>query len=221
MTAVCALPQLAIVSRRVACDGVASRARRLPGVNLVALRSGKVEAGAMAWECPFPGMCDGLGFGKLGSRRGAGRKREFVVEATSDASAEEEEEEGRVSILGKDVPKQQLQVGATATATILFSVSNRVLYKMALVPLKDYPFFLAQALTFGYVVVYGSFLFVRYRSGIVTREMLELPKMPFIILGGLEALGLAAGMAAAANLSGASIPILTQVLAYFSTLNLV
>jgi hypothetical protein len=158
---------------------------------LVALRSGKVEAGAMAWECPFPGMCDGLGFGKLGSRRGAGRKREFVVEATSDAS------------------------------TILFSVSNRVLYKMALVPLKDYPFFLAQALTFGYVVVYGSFLFVRYRSGIVTREMLELPKMPFIILGGLEALGLAAGMAAAANLSGASIPILTQVLAYFSTLNLV
>jgi hypothetical protein len=45
--------------------------------------------------------------------------------------------------------------------------------------------------------------------------------MPFIILGGLEALGLAAGMAAAANLSGASIPILTQVLAYFSTLNLV
>ena len=116
-----------------------------------------------------------------------------------------------VSILGKEVPKEQLGVGATATATILFSVTNRVMYKLALVPLKDYPFFLAQALTFGYVVVYGAFLAVRYRQGIVTREMLELPKMPFVALGGLEALGLAAGMAAAANLPGASIPILTQV----------
>lgn len=118
----------------------------------------------------------------------------------------------RVSILGQEIPKQQLQVVSTATATVLFSVTNRVLYKMALVPLKDYPFFLAQALTFGYVLVYGSFLLVRYRQGIVTKEMLELPKLPFVALGGLEALGLASGMAAAANLAGASIPILTQVL---------
>lgn len=132
------------------------------------------------------------------------------MEAASNSS---EEADDHVSIAGNDVPKEQLQVGVTATATILFSVTNRVLYKMALVPLKDYPFFLAQALTFGYVVVYSAFLFIRYRSGIVTREMLELPKTPFVTLGALEALGLAAGMAAAANLSGASIPILTQVFA--------
>ena len=63
-----------------------------------------------------------------------------MVEVMSDASAEEEEE-GHVSIVGKDVPKQQLEVGITATATILFLVSNQVLSKMALVPLKDYLFF--------------------------------------------------------------------------------
>ena len=51
------------------------------------------------------------------------------------------------------------------------------------------------------------------------QEMLELLKMPFIILGGLEALGLAAGMAAAANLSGASIPILTTELYYLNQHN--
>lgn len=127
------------------------------------------------------------------------------------AAASEDDARGVSQKVGGGGGAEVSQVGATAVATILFSVTNRVLYKMALVPLKDYPFFLAQALTFGYVVVYGTFLAYRYRAGIVTREMLELPKMPFIVLGGLEALGLASGMAAAANLSGATIPILTQV----------
>ncbi|CAM6101261.1 unnamed protein product [Calypogeia fissa] len=145
---------------------------------------------------------------KLGFLRGSGSKQKRVIKASGDEGVQESE--NNVSILGKNLSQQQFQVGATATATILFSVSNRVLYKMALVPLRDYPFFLAQALTFGYVVIYSIFLFIRYRSGIVTKDMLELPKTPFITLGALEALGLAAGMAAAANLSGASIPILTQ-----------
>lgn len=149
--------------------------------------------------------CGALNVLNLGDIRRTRRK--FVVSATSSS---EEADEEHVSVAGKEVPKETFRVGATATATILFSVSNRVLYKMALVPLKDYPFFLAQALTFGYVVVYSAFLLVRYRQGIVTKEMLELPKMPFVVQGGLESLGLAAGMAAAANLSGASIPILTQ-----------
>lgn len=116
-----------------------------------------------------------------------------------------------MSILGKNVPKESFQVGITAVAAIVLSVTNRVLYKMALVPLKDYPFFLAQGLTFGYVIVYASFLFFRFRSGIVTKQMLDLPKKPFVAVGALEALGLATGMAAAAKLPGAAIPILTQV----------
>lgn len=33
--------------------------------------------------------------------------------------------------------------------TVLFAVLNRVLYKLALVPMKNYPFFLAQVTTFG------------------------------------------------------------------------
>ena len=34
-------------------------------------------------------------------------------------------------------------------ATVVLGVANRVLYKLALVPLKHYPFFLAQLATFG------------------------------------------------------------------------
>lgn len=37
-------------------------------------------------------------------------------------------------------------------ATVVLGVGNRVLYKLALVPLNRYPFFLAQLATFGYIL---------------------------------------------------------------------
>ncbi|KAL6184546.1 hypothetical protein ACLB2K_045947 [Fragaria x ananassa] len=98
----------------------------------------------------------------------------------------------------------------TSLLTIVLAVANRVLYKLALVPMKNHPFFLAQFTTFGYVVIYFSILYVRYRSGIVTDEMLRLPKSRFVAIGALEALGVASGMAAAAMLPGPAIPILSQ-----------
>ena len=45
----------------------------------------------------------------------------------------------------------------------MFGVANRVLYKLALVPMGDYVFFLAQFQTFGYCAVYFTALFVRYK----------------------------------------------------------
>lgn len=47
-----------------------------------------------------------------------------------------------------------------------------------------------------YVIVYFSILYLRYHSGIVTDEMLSMPKAPFLAVGLLEALGAATGMAA-------------------------
>ncbi|XP_010938545.1 protein CLT1, chloroplastic isoform X2 [Elaeis guineensis] len=106
--------------------------------------------------------------------------------------------------------KRRAEVVAAAAMTALLGTGNRVLYKLALVPLKQYPFFLAQLATFGYVVVYFSILYARYHSGIVTNEMLSLPKTPYLAVGLLEALAAVSGMAAGAVLSGASIPILSQ-----------
>lgn len=42
------------------------------------------------------------------------------------------------------------EVIVAASVTVVLGVGNRVLYKLALVPLKHYPFFLAQLATFGY-----------------------------------------------------------------------
>ncbi|KAL5844520.1 hypothetical protein ACOSQ3_010573 [Xanthoceras sorbifolium] len=98
----------------------------------------------------------------------------------------------------------------SSAITVTLAIANRVLYKLALVPMKQYPFFLAQFTTFGYVVIYFSLLFARYRMGTVTDEMIRLPKSRFMAIGFLEALGLASGMASAAMLPGPSIPILNQ-----------
>lgn len=124
--------------------------------------------------------------------------------------SEEDEKKRIVEDNCRKSENQTVKVVVAAAAVVVFGVGNRVLYKLALVPLKQYPFFLAQFSTFVYVIVYFSILYIRYRAGIVTDEMLAVPKTPFLIVGLLEALGAATGMAAGAMLSGASIPILSQ-----------
>ncbi|XP_060963439.1 protein CLT3, chloroplastic isoform X2 [Cannabis sativa] len=122
-------------------------------------------------------------------------------ERSSDGGEEEKEKVGvcsytigdqRVSDVettgGEFDRRKGLEIVAAAAVTVLLGVGNRVLYKLALVPLKQYPFFLAQLATFGYFNV----------------------NAPFLAVGLLEALGAATGMAAGAILSGASIPILSQ-----------
>uniref|UniRef100_A0A6M2EF84 EamA domain-containing protein n=1 Tax=Populus davidiana TaxID=266767 RepID=A0A6M2EF84_9ROSI len=120
---------------------------------------------------------------------------------------------GKRTISGRDSRSKEdrtVEVAVAAAVTVVLGVGNRVLYKLALLPLKHYPFFLAQLATFGYVIVYFTILHIRHRAGIVTDEMLSMPKAPYLLVGLLEALGAATGMAAGAILSGASIPILSQ-----------
>ncbi|CAL5218945.1 g696 [Coccomyxa viridis] len=102
---------------------------------------------------------------------------------------------------------------ALIATTMALGVANRVLYKMALVPLGDYVFFLAQFQTFGYVAVYFTALLVRYRSGIITKEMLQAPdRKLFLWIGGLEALSQLLGFIGASKLPGVVLPLLQQSL---------
>ncbi|KAL3845761.1 hypothetical protein ACJIZ3_003164 [Penstemon smallii] len=96
--------------------------------------------------------------------------------------------------------------------TLLLGVTNRVLHKLALVPMKDYPFFLAQFNSFVYVAVYFSVLHIRHRAGITTDEMLAIPKTPFVMIGFLESVAIIFGMYSGAMLPGPVIPLLYQTL---------
>ncbi|KAK9271246.1 hypothetical protein L1049_026836 [Liquidambar formosana] len=116
----------------------------------------------------------------------------------------------RASIEKSQVSSNTRLIIVSSAITVTLAVANRVLYKLALVPMKQYPFFLAQFTTFGYVAIYFSILYMRYRAGIVTDEMIALPKSRFMVIGILEALGVAAGMSSAAMLPGPAIPILHQ-----------
>lgn len=52
---------------------------------------------------------------------------------------------------------RRVEVVVAAATTVVLGVGNRVLYKLALVPLKQYPFFLAQLATFGYCFLQSQF----------------------------------------------------------------
>ncbi|KAK4387672.1 protein CLT2, chloroplastic [Sesamum angolense] len=105
---------------------------------------------------------------------------------------------------------KRLAVITWAAITLVIAVGNRVLQKLALVPMKDHPFFLAQFNSFTYVVVYFSMLHLRYRAGLTTDEMLAVPKAPFIVIGLLESISMVSGMYAGAMLPGPAIPLLYQ-----------
>lgn len=56
-----------------------------------------------------------------------------------------------------------LCIQASVAAAMATGVANRVLYKMALVPMGNYVFVLSQFQTFGYLLVYFGILATRYR----------------------------------------------------------
>lgn len=79
---------------------------------------------------------------------------------TAEMESEEEEEENGEKKNKKMDQSQTVKVAVAAAVTVVMGVGNRVLYKLALVPLKQYPFFLAQLATFGYFV--SSLLFLSF-----------------------------------------------------------
>ncbi|KAL1222515.1 Protein CLT2 [Cardamine amara subsp. amara] len=137
----------------------------------------------------------------LRSRFLSSRKTTFPMRRNFSVSASTEQ---------TSIPSNRNLIVVNSVVIVALAVANRVLYKLALVPMKQYPFFMAQLNTFGYVVIYFTILYMRRRLGIVTNEMMGVPKWRFAIIGFLEALGVATGMAAAAMLPGPVIPILNQ-----------
>eukprot|EP00898_Chlorokybus_atmophyticus_P002402 jgi/Chlat1/3162/Chrsp219S03307 len=118
--------------------------------------------------------------------------------------------------LGQDLHS----IGPTAWPKTHKSITCRVLFKMALVPLQRYTFFLAQFLTVGNCVAYLAILTARRNSSpaAIPDEMLAYPKASFVLIGALEALGLAAGCVVAAALPGALLPVLQQTFLFWQLL---
>lgn len=84
-------------------------------------------------------------------------------QAVGDVVEKDENRDRKVEINGKRTMRRRtsssrskdrtVKVVVAAAITVVLGVGNRVLYKLALVPLKHYPFFLAQLATFGYLAL--------------------------------------------------------------------
>ncbi|PSC68097.1 CRT (chloroquine-resistance transporter)-like transporter [Micractinium conductrix] len=115
----------------------------------------------------------------------------------------------------------KLRLLVTVLIVTTTAVANRVLYKMSLVPLSNYVFFLAQLQTFGYLAVYFGVLALRHRTGRVSTAMLRVPaSMPrtFLAIGFVEALASLLGFLGAANLPGVVLPLLSQTILLWQVL---
>ncbi|KAK9915593.1 hypothetical protein WJX75_001294 [Coccomyxa subellipsoidea] len=151
--------------------------------------------------------------------------RTFRIHASPSSSADDAEHRIAPHTTSVDNTKEEggpsidfKSLGLVAVV-MTFGVFNRILYKMALVPLGDYIFFLAQFQTFSYVVVYFTALLIRYRSGIVTKDMIAAPnKKLFLWIGGLEAVSQLLGFIGAAKLPGVVLPLLQQTLLVWQVL---
>lgn len=105
-----------------------------------------------------------------------------------------------------------------AALLVAVSVTNRVLYKVALVPLHGHvvQFSFVTALT--YAIVYLSTLFARRQAGIVTEDMLRYARKSwklFAVIGLLEAVSMAVGMSAARFMPGTVLPLISQLFLFF------
>jgi len=96
-------------------------------------------------------------------------------------------------------------------SVVCAAVSNTIVRRIALVPLKHYPYLLTQMQGLIYALVYGSILFHRYRDGAVTVEMLRISKRPFLWIGFWDSLGDILGNIGTSHLPGYQTPLLAKL----------
>ncbi|KAK9808081.1 hypothetical protein WJX73_003833 [Symbiochloris irregularis] len=98
-----------------------------------------------------------------------------------------------------------------SAAVVITGILNRIFYKMTLQPMRNYVIVLAQFQTFIYTVVYFSILFLKYKSGKVTKaEITNNNKRCLLAIGFTEAAALILGLMGAAMLPGVILPLLQQ-----------
>lgn len=95
------------------------------------------------------------------------------------------------------------------------AIVNRILYKMALIPLENYVFFLAQFQTFSYVFVYAAVLWVQNRKKMLDPRAWLVPiqfRNIFLGIGFVEAVSSLLSFIGAAKLPGVMVPLLSQTI---------
>ena len=108
-----------------------------------------------------------------------------------------------------------LSIALSVALVISLAVINRILYRMALVPLENYVFFLAQFQTFAYVIAYAVVLTIQSKNGKLAPTAWQVPvryRNVFLGIGFVEALSALLSFIGAAKLPGVMVPLLSQTI---------
>jgi drug/metabolite transporter (DMT)-like permease len=111
--------------------------------------------------------------------------------------------------------RKVFQVALATVMVVMSAIVNRILYKMALIPLENYVFFLAQFQTFSYVFVYAAVLWVQHKRNVLDSKAWEIPvkfRNIFIGIGFVEAISSLLSFIGAAKLPGVMVPLLSQTI---------
>jgi len=118
--------------------------------------------------------------------------------------------------------KQNVILFGVLVTRILFSICNRVAYKIMLVPMQGYGYFISNFAAMCYVVVYFPMLFTAYfmgkvtTKGILSDECLGVKQKKLVILGISDSLGNILGLVSASYIPGNVIPIIAQCVIPFT-----
>eukprot|EP00890_Picochlorum_soloecismus_P005388 jgi/Picsp_1/5850/NSC_03209-R1_crt homolog 1-like len=136
-------------------------------------------------------------------------EKELLVKSNTYSHAE-----GNIKGAGPNASAIVQLIVAIATV-IVTAVVNRILYRMALVPLGNYVFFLAQFQTFGYVIAYALVLLFQFKNGSLHPKAWSVPgnmKALFLGIGFVEAVSSLLSFIGASQLPGVMIPLLSQTI---------
>ncbi len=108
-----------------------------------------------------------------------------------------------------------VEIALSVVLVVALAVVNRILYRMALVPLENYVFFLAQFQTFAYVIAYVVVLAIQAKRQKLAPTAWQLPwqfRRMFLGIGFVEAVSALLSFIGAAKLPGVTVPLLSQTI---------
>lgn len=118
-------------------------------------------------------------------------------------------------------PRNVIRVAAAIIMVVTSAIINRILYKMALIPLENYVFFLAQFQTFSYVFVYAAVLWMQHKRNMLDSKAWDIPikcRNIFLGIGFVEAVSSLLSFMGAAKLPGVMVPLLSQTILLWQVL---
>ena len=132
------------------------------------------------------------------ARNSTGIKEEFL--------APREDEENVVELKGKDSRQLFIFFGLM----VFVGLGNKIFQKLMTIPMHNYPNFLNLLTTALYVPVCFAYIIPMAKKGVIPQEQLDLPKKPFAVMGGLDAIAGIMQVFAATYLPGPLLILLSQ-----------